>query len=72
MTPNLRIGADFRFHSARAPGMADSGREAGTDSGLRDETLGGSDPSPGKDAHQEQELLGEDAFTRALNEVVSV
>ena len=52
--------------------MADSGREAGTDSGLRDETLGGSDPSPGKDAHQEQELLGEDAFTRALNEVVSV
>ena len=40
MTPNLRICADFGCHSARAPGMADSGREAGTDSGLRDETLG--------------------------------
>lgn len=27
---------------------------------------------PGKDAHQEQELLGEDAFTGTLNEVVYV
>jgi len=52
--------------------MADSGREAGTDSGLRDDTPGSSDPSPGKDAHQEQELLGEDAFTGTLNEVVYV
>lgn len=47
MAPNLRIGADFGCHSARAPGRVDSGREAGTDSGLRDDTLGGSDPSPG-------------------------
>lgn len=53
--PNLRIAADLGCDSARAPGMADSGREAGTlDSGLRDETLGRSDPSPGKDAHQNE------------------
>lgn len=70
VAPNLRIGADLGCDSARAPGMADSGREAGTDSGLRDATLGGSDPSPGKDAHQEQEPLGEGAFTGTLNEAV--